>query len=68
MKRQLMISARQKAGLTRAQVAKKLFYSTETIKQLEFGNRYLAGWTNRKRKLWQDLASLYECSVDELGE
>lgn len=68
MKRTRMKAFRQRAGLTQQQVADRLMYSIATIRAIESGYLYQAGWTRRKLKLWSELAEMYGVSLEELGE
>lgn len=66
-KRDAMMRKREEAGYTRKQIADILGYEEETIRQLEYGNVFYGGWTNRKRWIWKALAKIYKCTPEELG-
>ena len=67
-KREMMIACRERAGLTRTEVGSKLMYAEPTIRNIEYGFLYTAGWTTQKKKMWLQLAHLYGCKPEDLGE
>lgn len=68
MKRNKMIALRERAGLTRADVAKRLWCSEERIKSIEYGHSLNNGRTSTHERTWHQLSVLYNCKPEDFED